>query len=102
MSTVTDRATGGATGDALFTYGYLPVNTTFKICVSAGVQDPTQGPPEDKDAQFTTPGKETKGTSPTPPVLIEKALQTIATLLGGEFISLGGRTGPGWGVIDLR
>ena len=102
MSTAIDRATGGAADGALFAYEYLPVDTTFEICVSAEAQDPTREPPEDKDAQSTTPSKETKGTPPAPPALVEKALQAIVTLLGGKFISLGGRTGSGWGAIDLR
>ena len=102
MSTAIDRATGGAADGALFAYEYLPVDTTFEICVSAEAQDPTREPLEDKDAQSTTPSKETKGTPPAPPALVEKALQAIVTLLGGEFISLGGRTGSGWGAIDLR
>lgn len=102
MSTAIDRATGGAADGALFAYEYLPVDTTFEICVSAEAQDPTREPPEDKDAQSTTPSKETKGTPPAPPALVEKALQAIVTLLSGEFISLGGRTGSGWGAIDLR
>jgi CRISPR-associated RAMP protein len=100
MSTAIDRATGGAADGALFAYEYLPVDTTFEICVSAEAQDPTREPPEDKDAQSTTPSKETKGTPPAPPALVEKALQAIVTLLGGEFISLGGRTGSGWGRIE--
>lgn len=102
MSTAIDRATGGAADGALFAYEYLPVDTTFEIRVSAEAQDPTREPPEDKDAQSTTPSKETKGTPPAPSALVEKALQAIVTLLGGEFISLGGRTGSGWGAIDLR
>ena len=102
MSTAIDRTTGGAADGALFAYEYLPVDTTFEIRVSAEAQDPTREPPEDKDAQSTTPSKETKGTPPAPPALVEKALQAIVTLLGGEFISLGGRTGSGWGAIDLR
>ena len=102
MSTAIDRATGGAADGALFAYEYLPVDTTFEIRVSAEAQDPNPEPPEDKDAESTTPSKETKGTPPAPPALVEKALQAIVTLLGGEFISLGGRTGSGWGAIDLR
>lgn len=102
MSTAIDRATGGAADGALFAYEYLPVDTTFEICVSAEAQDPTREPPEDKNAQSTTPSKETKGTPPAPPALVEKALQAVVTLLGSKFISLGGRTGSGWGAIDLR
>lgn len=102
MSTAIDRATGGAADGALFAYEYLPVDTTFEIRVSAEAQDPTPKPPKDKDAESTTPSKETKGTPPAPPALVEKALQAIVTLLDGKFISLGGRTGSGWGTIDLR
>ena len=102
MSTAIDRATGGAADGALFAYEYLPVDTTFEICVSAEAQDPTREPPEDKNAQSTTPSKETKGTPPAPPALVEKALQAVVTLLHGKCISLGGRTGSGWGAIDLR
>lgn len=100
MSTAIDRATGGAADSALFAYEYLPVDTTFEIRVSAEAQDPTPERPEDKDAQSTTPSKETKGTPPAPPDLVEKALQAVVTLLHGKFISLGGRTGSGWGRIE--
>ncbi len=100
MSTAIDRATGGAADGALFAYEYLPVDTTFEIRVSAEAQDPTPEPPEDKDAQSTTPSKETKGTPPAPPALIEKALQAVVTLLHGKCISLGGRAGSGWGRIE--
>lgn len=100
MSTAIDRATGGAADGALFAYEYLPVDTTFEIQVSAEAQDPTPERPEDKDAQSTTPSKETKGTPPAPPDLVEKALQAVVTLLHGKFISLGGRTGSGWGRIE--
>lgn len=103
MSTAIDRATGGAADGALFAYEYLPVDTTFEIRVSAEAQDPTPEPPqppEDKDAQSTTPSKETKGTPPAPPALVEKALQAVVTLLHGKCISLGGRTGSGWGRIE--
>ena len=101
MSTAIDRATGGAADGALFAYEYLPVDTTFEIRVSAEAQDPTPERPEDKDAQSTTPSKETKGTPPAPPDLVEKALQAVVTLLQGKFVSLGGRTGSGWGRIEL-
>lgn len=102
MSTAIDRATGGAADGALFAYEYLPVDTTFEIRVSAEAQDPTPDSTKNKDAQSTTQREETKGTPPAPPTLVEKALQAIVTLLGGKFISLGGRTGSGWGAIDLR
>ena len=102
MSTAIDRATGGAADGALFAYEYLPVDTTFEIHISAEAQDRTPGPTKNEGTQSTTPSKETKGTPPAPPALVEKALQAIVTLLDGKFISLGGRTGSGWGTIDLR
>lgn len=100
MSTAIDRATGGAADGALFAYEYLPVDTTFEIRVSAEAQDPTPKPPEDEDTESTTPSKETKGTPPAPPELVEKALQAVVELLHGKCISLGGRTGSGWGRIE--
>ena len=100
MSTAIDRATGGAADGALFAYEYLPVDTTFEIRVSAEAQDPTPKPPKDKDAESTTPSKETKGTPPAPPELVEKALEAVVELLHGKCISLGGRTGSGWGRIE--
>lgn len=100
MSTAIDRATGGAADGALFAYEYLPVDTTFEIRVSAEAQDPTPKPPEDEDTESTTPSKETKGTPPAPPELVEKALQVVVELLHGKCISLGGRTGSGWGRIE--
>ena len=102
MSTAIDRATGGAADGALFAYEYLPVDTTFEIHISAEAQDRTPGPTKNEGAQSTKPSKETKGTPPAPPALVEKALQAVVTLLGSKFISLGGRTGSGWGAIDLR
>ena len=100
MSTAIDLATGGAADGALFAYEYLPVDTTFEIRVSAEAQDPTPKPPEDEDTESTTPSKETKGTPPAPPELVEKALQAVVELLHGKCISLGGRTGSGWGRIE--
>lgn len=100
MSTAIDRATGGAADGALFAYEYLPVDTTFEIRVSAEAQDPTPKPPEDEDTESTTPSKETKGTPPAPPELVKKALQAVVELLHGKCISLGGRTGSGWGRIE--
>lgn len=102
MSTAIDRATGGAADGALFAYEYLPVDTTFEIRVSAEAQDPAPSSTKNKDAQSTAQREETKGTPPATPTLVKKALQAIVTLLGGKFISLGGRTGSGWGAIDLR
>ena len=100
MSTAIDRATGGAADGALFAYEYLPVDTTFEIHISAEAQDRTPGPTKNEGAQSTTPSKETKGTPPAPPALVEKALQAVVTLLGSKFISLGGRTGAGWGRVE--
>lgn len=102
MSTAIDRATGGAADGALFAYEYLPVDTTFEIRVSAEAQDPAPDSTKNEDVQSTTQREETKGTPPATPTLVEKALQAIVTLLAGKFISLGGRTGSGWGAIDLR
>ena len=100
MSTAIDRATGGAADGALFAYEYLPVDTTFKIRISAEAQDPAPDSTKNKEAQSTTQREETKGTPPAPPTLVKKALQAIVTLLDGKFISLGGRTGSGWGRIE--
>ena len=102
MSTAINRATGGAADGALFAYEYLPVDTTFEIRVSAEAQNPAPDSTKNEDAQSTTQREETKGTPPATPTLVEKALQAIVTLLDGKFISLGGRTGSGWGAIDLR
>lgn len=100
MSTAIDRATGGAADGALFAYEYLPVDTTFDIRVSAEAQDTATGSTEDEDAQSTTQSEETTGTPPAPPALVEKALKAIVALLHGKCISLGGRTGSGWGRIE--
>ena len=100
MSTAIDRATGGAADGALFAYEYLPVDTTFEIRVSAEAQDPAPDPTKNEDAQSTTQSEETKGTPSAPPALVEKALQAVVTLLHGKCISLGGRTGSGWGRIE--
>ena len=100
MSTAIDRATGGAADGALFAYEYLPVDTTFEIRVSAEAQDPAPDSTKNEDAQSTTQSEKTKGTPPVPPALVKKALQAVVTLLDGKFISLGGRTGSGWGHIE--
>lgn len=100
MSTAIDRATGGAADGALFAYEYLPVDTTFEIRISAEAQDPAPDPTKNEDAQSTTQSEETKGTPPAPPALVKKALQAVVALLHGKCISLGGRTGSGWGRIE--
>ena len=100
MSTAIDRATGGAADGALFAYEYLPVDTTFEIRVSAEAHEPAPDSPKNEDAQSTTQGEETKGTPPAPPALVKKALQAVVRLLHSKFISLGGRTGSGWGRIE--
>ena len=100
MSTAIDRATGGAADGALFAYEYLPVDTTFEIRVSAEAHEPDPDSPKNEDAQSTTQGEETKGTPPAPPALVKKALQAVVRLLHSKFISLGGRTGSGWGRIE--
>ena len=100
MSTAIDRATGGAADGALFAYEYLPVDTTFEIRVSAEAQDPAPDSTKNEDAQSTTQSEKTKGTPPVPPALVKKALQAVVRLLHSKFISLGGRTGSGWGHIE--
>lgn len=84
MSTAIDRATGGAADGALFAYEYLPVDTTFVIRVSA----------EEKLAN-----KDRK--KHRSPSLVIRALEAILTLIEHEAISLGARTGSGWGKITL-
>lgn len=100
MSTAIDRATGGAADGALFAYEYLPVDTTFEIRISAEAHEPAPDSPKNEDAQSTTQGEETKGTPPAPPALVKKALQAVVRLLHSKFISLGSRTGSGWGHIE--
>ena len=100
MSTAIDRATGGAADGALFAYEYLPVDTTFEIRISAEAQDPAPDPTKNEDAQSTTQSEATKGTPPAPPALVKKSLQAVVALLHGKCISLGGRTGSGWGRIE--
>ena len=101
MSTAIDRATGGAADGALFAYEYLPVDTTFEIRVSTDAQDPAPGSTKNKDAQSTAQREETKGTPPASLALVEKALDAVVTLIHSKLISLGGRTGAGWGRIEL-
>jgi CRISPR-associated RAMP protein len=101
MSTAIDRATGGAADGALFAYEYLPVDTTFEIRVSAEAQDPAPGSTKNKDAQSTAQREETKGTPPASLALVEKALDAVVTLIHSKLINLGGRTGSGWGRIEL-
>lgn len=84
MSTAINRATGGAADGALFAYEYLPVDTTFDIRVSA----------EEKLAN--TDRKKHRS-----PSLVIRALEAILTLIEHEAISLGARTGSGWGKITL-
>lgn len=84
MSTAINRATGGAADGALFAYEYLPVDTTFEIHISA----------EEKLAN-------TDGNKRRTPSLVIRALEAILTLIEHEAISLGARTGAGWGKITL-
>ena len=99
MSTAIDRATGGAADGALFAYEYLPVDTTFKIRISAETQD--QAPAKSGETESTKQSEEPKGTPPANPALVEKALDAVITLIHSKLISLGGRTGAGWGRIEL-
>ena len=93
MSTAIDRATGGAADGALFAYEYLPVDTTFKIRISAETQD--QAPAKSGETESTKQSEEPKGTPPANPALVEKALDAVITLIHSKLISLGGRTGAG-------
>lgn len=99
MSTAINRATGGAADGALFAYEYLPVDTTFKIRISAETQD--QAPAKSGETESTKQSEEPKGTPPANPALVEKALDAVITLIHSKLISLGGRTGAGWGRIEL-
>ena len=49
----------------------------------------------------TKQSEEPKGTPPANPALVEKALDAVITLIHSKLISLGGRTGAGWGRIEL-
>lgn len=103
MSTAIDRATGGAADGALFAYEYLPVDTTFKIRISAEAREKKQEPRNEGETQAPAPtSDDTEGSSPADSKLVEKALKEIVTLINSEFISLGGRTGSGWGRIKLN
>ena len=103
MSTAIDRATGGAADGALFAYEYLPVDTTFEIRVSAEAQEKKQEPRNEGETQAPAPTSDaTAGSSPADSELVGKALKEIVTLIDSELISLGGRTGSGWGRIKLN
>ena len=110
MSTAIDRAWGSAADGALFSYEYLPVDTTFEIRISAEARDgddasPTTPPrdeagaPSTADAQSKTGGDDS--VKPAGPEQVEKALRAIVTLFKDGVISLGGRTGSGWGRVEL-
>ena len=103
MSTAIDRATGGAADGALFAYEYLPADTTFEIRVSAEAREKKEEPRNEGETQAPAPTSDaTAGTSPANSKLVKKALKEIVTLINSEFISLGGRTGSGWGRIKLN
>ena len=103
MSTAIDRATGGAADGALFAYEYLPVDTTFDIRVSAEAREKKQEPRNEGETQAPAPTSDaTAGSSPADSKLVKKALKEIVTLIDSELISLGGRTGSGWGRIKLN
>lgn len=88
MSTAIDPRTGSAKKGALFAYEYLPVGTTFDIRVSAETTD------ESKEST----GDDIKPASPS---LVVRGLEAILTLIRRDMISFGGRTGAGWGSIEL-
>ena len=103
MSTAIDRTTGGAADGALFAYEYLPVDTTFEIRVSAEALEKKQEPRDEGETQAPAPTSDaTAGSSPADSKLVEKALKEIVALIDSELISLGGRTGSGWGRIKLN
>lgn len=110
MSTAIDRAWGSAADGALFSYEYLPVGTTFEIRISAEARDgddaiPTTprrnetGAPPTDNAQSKTGGD--NSVKPARPEQVEKALRAIVTLFKDGVVSLGGRTGSGWGRVEL-
>lgn len=104
MSTAIDRAWGSAADGALFSYEYLPVDTTFEIRISAEARDgddasPTTPPRDEAGAQSKTGGDDS--VKPAGPEQVEKALRAIVTLFKDGVISLGGRTGSGWGRVEL-
>ena len=110
MSTAIDRAWGSAADGALFSYEYLPVDTTFEIRISAEARDgddagPTTPPRNEADAPSTDNAQSKTGgndsVKPAGPEQVEKALQAIVTLFKDGVISLGGRTGSGWGRVEL-
>ena len=103
MSTAINRATGGAADGALFAYEYLPVDTTFTIRISAEARETKQEPRNEGETQAPAPTTDaTAGSSPADSKLVKKALKEIVTLIDSELISLGGRTGSGWGRIKLN
>ena len=75
------------------------MDTTFKIRISAETQD--QAPAKSGETESTKQSEEPKGTPPANPALVEKALDAVITLIHSKLISLGGRTGAGWGRIEL-
>lgn len=103
MSTAINRATGGAADGALFAYEYLPVDTTFTIRISVEARETKQEPRNEGETQAPAPTTDaTAGSSPADSKLVKKALKEIVTLIDSELISLGGRTGSGWGRIKLN
>lgn len=110
MSTAIDRAWGSAADGALFSYEYLPVGTTFEIRISAEARDgenaiPTTPPRDEAGASSTDNAQSMTGgddsVKPAAPEQVEKALRAIVTLFKDGVISLGGRTGSGWGRVSL-
>ncbi|MFC2777416.1 MAG: RAMP superfamily CRISPR-associated protein [Pauljensenia sp.] len=89
MSTAIDPATGSVKDGALFAFEYLPVGTSFDIRISAEATDENTG----------DSGNDTK---PATPALVVRALEAFLTLIRHDMISLGGKTGSGWGRIELR
>ena len=79
------------------------MDTTFEIRVSAEAREKKQEPRNEGETQAPAPTSDaTAGSSPADSKLVKKALKEIVTLIDSELISLGGRTGSGWGRIKLN
>lgn len=89
MSTAIDPATGSVKDGALFAFEYLPVGTSFDIRIGAEATDENTGDSGDD-------------TKPATPALVVRALEAFLTLIRHDMISLGSKTGSGWGRIELR
>ena len=89
MSTAIDPATGSVKDGALFAFEYLPVGTSFDIRISAEATDENTGDSGDD-------------TKPATPALVGGVWEPFQPPIRHNMISLGGKTGSGWGRIELR